>query len=274
MEKRTNKPKNPRRRQDLSHYQQFRAAIRNEISKMVWRPAFMVLTGLMLLAGGSMYGNKWWKARSSPEAGFALPEAWPEILGSQLARPGLIFGSLLILLLVASEYSWRTARQNVIDGLSKTAWFRGKIGVLLLVGILFLFLQAGMGIAFAAAGTESWSPEILFPGIQGLTAMGKILLAYLGYGSLALLVALTVRSPGPAVGVWFLYAAAGERLLATLLEVFNSPQIDAALRFLPVNLFNSLLGYGSQNPVGVTVSACWIVFFIGVGFIMHRNRDL
>ena len=234
----------------------------------------MVLTGLMLLASGILFGNKWWEARNNPEASFALPVAWPEILGSQLARPGLILGSLLILLMVASEFSWRTARQNVIDGLSKAAWFRGKIGVLLLVGILFLSIQTGMGIAFAAAGNETWSPEILFPGIQGLNAMGKILLAYLGYGSLALLVAIIVRSPGPAVGVWFLYAAAGERLLATILRTFNSPQIDAALLFLPVNLFNSLLGYGSQNPAVITVSICWTVFFIGISYIVHRNRDL
>jgi len=249
------------------------ATLQNEFTKMVWRPASMVLTGLMVLAGSSMFGNKWWESLNTPGTNFALPEAWPEILGAQLARPGLIFASLLILLLTASEYSWRTARQNVIDGLSKAAWFGGKIWLLVLVGGLFLLLQVILGVGFAAAGTSAWHFEMFLPGSRALLAMGEILMAYLGYGCLALFVAVTVRSPGPAVGVWFLYLAAGERLIATLHQAVGAP-LGEAIGYLPINLFNSLVEFKSSEPVILAISAGWIILFIGVSQTINEKRDL
>lgn len=235
---------------------------------------------------GSLGGplrKRWWEARGSAEATFALPGAWPEILGAQLVRPGLIFGALLILLLVVSEFSWRTARQNVIDGLSKPAWLRGKVYLLLLVGALFLAVQLATGLAFAAAGTEALGPAALLPGAHQLSAAGGILLAYLGYGGLALLVAVTVRSPGPAVGVWFLYVAAGERLLATLFG-YVGPPVEAAARFLPVHLFNGLVVYEQHDPAAAAggvawevllpVAVGWIAVFVAASYVVHAHRDV
>lgn len=273
------------------------AALRNELAKMVRRPATLVVAGLMLFVAGMQFGYRWWEGVTGEAAPFALPGAWSEILGAQVARPGLIFGALLVVLLAASEFSWRTARQNIIDGLSREAWFRGKVYLLAMVAGVFLLLQVVPGLAFAAAGTDALTTEALLPGVHQLSAAGGYMLAFLGYGSLALLVALAVRSPGASVGVWLLYVAVGERLIVTVLQAVPVPT-GAVARFLPIGLFNELVVYLHHDPVAraeaastalargaspppapdwgflLPVAVCWIAVFLAAAYAACRWRDL
>lgn len=271
-------------------------ALRNEISKMIRRPAAMVTVGFVLLLTGLQFGQSWWQARESAEASFALPGSWPDII-TGMAQPVLIFGSVLLILLVASEFSWRTARQNVIDGLSKEAWFRGKAYLVVVVAALFLLLQVGTGAAFAAVGTDSLTLEAVVPGGRQLSAMGGFLLAFLGYGGLALMVSVSVRGTGASIGVWFLYVALGERLLRTGLGALGGPAAEAA-RYLPIQAFNSLVSYLQHDPAAVERAASaaaaagetppqmwewevllpltvgWAALFFAAAFVVHRRRDL
>lgn len=271
-------------------------ALRNEISKMIRRPAAMVTVGFVLLLAGLQFGQSWWQARESAEASFALPGSWPDII-TGMAQPVLIFGSVLLILLVASEFSWRTARQNVIDGLSKEAWFRGKAYLVVVVAALFLLLQVGTGAAFAAVGTDSLTLEAVVPGGRQLSAMGGFLLAFLGYGGLALMVSVSVRGTGASIGVWFLYVALGERLLRTGLGALGGPAAEAA-RYLPIQAFNSLVSYLQHDPAAVERAASaaaaagetppqmwewevllpltvgWAALFFAAAFVVHRRRDL
>ena len=271
-------------------------ALRNEISKMIRRPAAMVTVGFMLLVAGLDFGQSWWQARESAEASFALPGAWPEII-TGMAQPALIFGSVLLILLVASEFSWRTARQNVIDGLSKEAWFRGKAYLVVVLAALFLLLLVGTGGAFAAAGTDSLTVGALAPDAHQLSAMGGFLLAFMGYGGLALLVSVSVRGTGASIGVWFLYVALGERLIRTGLGALGGAAADAA-RYLPIQAFNSLVSYLQHDPAALgraasqaaaagdpppqvwewevllPVTVGWAALFFAVAFVVHRRRDL
>ena len=270
-------------------------ALRNELAKLVRRPAALVTAGLTLLVAGLNFGQSWWAARSSAEESFALPAAWPEIV-TGMAQPALIFGSVLLILLVAGEFSWRTARQNVIDGLSKEAWFRGKAYLVVVLGLLFLLLQVAPGAGFAAAGTDALTLPALLPGAPQLSAAGGFLLAFLGYGGLALLVAISVRGTGASVGVWFLYVALGERLIRTGLGAVGGVAAESA-RYLPIQVFNSLVRYGQHDPGGLTpaaaqatgggstpqvwewdvllpVAVAWVALFFAVSFVVHRRRDL
>lgn len=271
-------------------------AVRNELTKMVHRPATLVTVGFLLLVSGLSFGQRWWAARGDPERSFALPAAWPEILTGN-AQGAAIFGSVLLILLVASEFSWRTARQNVIDGLSKEAWFRGKVGLLVALALLFFVVQVGTGLAFAAAGTEGLTASTLVPGAYRVSAAGGFLLGFLGYGSLALATALAVRGTGASLGVWFLYVAFVERLLRQGLEELGGAAAEAA-RYLPVSVFEQLFSYVQHDPAALgraisraagsgqpppepwswsvllTAAVGWIVLLIGASHLVFRRRDL
>lgn len=271
-------------------------ALRNELMKMNSRPATLVTVGFLLLVNGLNFGRSWWTARGSAEESFALPAAWPEIVTGN-AQGTLIFGSVLLILLVASEFSWRTARQNVIDGLSKEAWFRGKLYLMVVLGFVLLLLQAGAGGAFAAAGTDPLTLGAVLPDTYHVSAMGGFLLGFLGYGSLALLLAVSIRGTGASIGVWFLYVAVVERLVGGGLARLGGVAEQAA-RYLPRAVFDQLLSYVQHDPAALAqataraaaagrpppepwswsvllpVALGWILVFVVASHVIFVQRDL
>ncbi|MBK9980304.1 MAG: hypothetical protein IPP20_20760 [Gemmatimonadetes bacterium] len=73
-----------------------------------------------------------------------------------MGGPGVLaafFASIVLILLVSSEFTWRTSRQNVIDGLSKEEFFGAKLFLLPGVGLFFFIVMVLVAGGFAFAGT-------------------------------------------------------------------------------------------------------------------------
>lgn len=230
------------------------AAFRSEMRKAWKRPATWVTLALFGLITFADLISDFRRARRNPESPFFLPDGWDQILGEEVVV-GFIFASVLVILLVAAEFTWRTSRQNVIDGLSKTQWYSTKWLLLPLFTALFLGLRAVVGGAFALAGTDLSAGATLFGSIQ-FSALAGMFLTGLGYTSLALFVALATRSSGPAMAIWFAWFAFGERLfvggLGTLFE-----GLRPVLRWAPVMTFNRLRDYVQYDPEAMRRATEW-----------------
>jgi ABC-2 type transport system permease protein len=258
---------------------------RNEAIKIKRRSAFWVafwaFTGLMALVFGSMRYQSAHPQRVNQEV-FALPGAWREILGG----PGVMaafFAAMVLMLLVASEFTWRTARQNVIDGLSKEEFFAGKLLLLPAVGLLFfgVLILVGGGIALSA------SHDTAGPLVRGIDAemIGGALVGLFGWGALAFLLAVVIRSSGPAIGAFFLYFLI-EQILGQLIA-HNGSAAATVTRYFPTEVFKALWQPASylavprpgQPPsiapsVLMWVSAAYIVALLSAAFALYRRRDL
>jgi len=257
---------------------------RNEVIKIKRRSAFWVafwaFTGLMALIFGSMRYQSAHPQRVGQEL-FALPGAWREILGG----PGVMsafFAAMVLVLLVASEFTWRTARQNVIDGLSKEEFFAGKLLLLPAIGLLFFGVLVLVGGGFALIGGHVAGP--LVRGIDAEMLAGA-LLGLFGWGALAFLLAVTIRSSGPAIGAFFLYFLI-EQILGQLIAR-NGPAAAAVARYFPTEVFKALWQPASylaiprpRQPAGLApsvlmwTSAAYIVAFLLAAFAVYRRRDL
>jgi len=271
-----------------------RAALRSEMRKMWKRPATWVTLGLFATITFADLLDAYRDARKDPGEPFALPGAWPQIFGEEVMI-GFIFAGVLVILLVAAEFSWRTARQNVIDGLSKSQWYVSKALLLPLLAALFLGLRVVAGGALAAAGTQPGG-AVLFGSAQA-AAIGGMWLSGLGYTALALFAATAIRSSGPAMAVWFAWFAFGERLLVGGLgSVFEG--LRPVLRWAPMMSFNRLRNYlvydsealrhaaelaASQDRAPPQVAAAgpaalgslaWIAVLLLFGWWLYRRRDL
>lgn len=270
--------------------------LRNEVLKARKRLAFWVTLGLFAFITAMEHGEDWYRAMRDPERSFALPVAWASVFseGSVLA---LIFASVILILLVSSEFSWRTARQNVIDGLSKTQWFWGKALLIPLAALLFVFFQVAIGGGFALAGTELGAADASLAGPPVLAAAAGLLLAALTAASLAFAAAMAIRSAGPAMAVWFAWMGFGERLLASGLgRVFEG--LRDALGYLPFLATQRLLDFRSYDAAALQraveraeeagrapptppdaataalVCAGWIALLVGGSLVWFRRRDL
>ncbi len=256
---------------------------RNEFIKTRRRVAFWVafggFGGLLTLVFMGMHVQ----GVVRPDRAFALPGAWNEIIGG----PGVMsafFGSMALVLLVASEFTWRTARQNVIDGLSKEEFFAAKLLLVPVVGIAFFVAMLLIGGGIALSGTPG-AGETLVRGAD-LRYMGGALVGLFGWIALAFLLAMTIRSSGPAIGVFFLYFLV-EQIVGQLIARIG-PTAAMVTRYFPVAVFNALWRPQSYSavrtipigppPIGaatlMAVGAAYVALFVLAAFVLYRRRDL
>lgn len=267
--------------------------VRNEILKATRRLGIWItwlsFLGILAIILGSLY-----YASTMQEGGsFTLPTAWGAVLG--LVPLAAFFSAVAIILLVASEFSWKTARQNVIDGLSKEEWFVAKLFVAVVSSVVFVvtLVVIGGGLAVVGGGGDGSEPWVR---TVHLWQMGGGTLLALGYGSIALFAAFLTRGTGAAMGLFFLYAAILESMVGGVLRQLGARWQEVASA-LPIALFTRLTNASAYDPEAAAQLAvvaaeggrdagiwpvwalwggalAWIAVFVAGAFWIHRKRDL
>ena len=266
---------------------------RIEALKTAKRAAFLVTTGIFAAFNVIIAINAVRMAARRPNVNFALPDSWPEILQPP-ANIGPFFLGVTMILLFAPEFSWRTARQNVIDGLSKGRFYTGKIIVLASLLGLFLLLPIVIGsVATLFSPSESGSPLVGPEDFNYMIAYG---LGLLLWGSGAFMLSALFRSSGPAMGIMFVYLLVEQMLSQLITQAGES--LRSASDFLPFATFTDVIDPRLHYPVrlaqenarraeqgraplefhdfelllGAMLAYCAV--FLAVAFASMRKRDL
>jgi ABC-2 type transport system permease protein len=131
---------------------------------------------------------------------FSFPYVWitvPYNAGMLLFMP-----AILIITLLTNEYTYRTHRQNIIDG-----WSRSQFIYVKLVEILFLaiFVTAIVIATCFFFGILTATGKQPFPGWEQFRYVFYFFIEMLDYSMIAFLIAMLVRRAGLAIGIFFLY---------------------------------------------------------------------
>ncbi len=204
---------------------------------------------------------------------FDFPQVWHTVsyLGSFL----LIIPGLIIILLMANEYSFRTGRQNVIDGVSKAQFIDTKIAMILIISLVSTLLTFLAGVVFGLSGEAPFSAD-------GMKYMGYFFVNAVSYMSVALVIVVLLKRSGVSIGIYFLYSFIVENLLSLII---NRNVWDGAGNFLPLASADKLLPMPSAlgkvfnatpvEPVYLLVAAClWIAACLGFCKFRFRKSDL
>jgi len=168
-----------------------------------------------------------------------LPRDWGRLL-SQFKGLQIIFVPISLILLTASEFTFKTARQNVIDGLSKESFLTSKLLTTLTLTLLYLLLTLVLGMLFNLGATQKESAETAsaFITSKELFLFAAYLLALLGYALLGLFFAFLTRSAGSAIAFYILYLVL-EGLAGGLLQF--SSTLKPIVKFFPTKVFDDLV---------------------------------
>ena len=231
------------------------------------------------------------------EEDFRLPDIWADVFADQTAMM-VIFAALTLVLLSATEFGWRTARQNVIDGLSKSQWFWGKSLLLPILGLAFIGVHTLIPSVLALIRTDLASVEGSLVPLSAVQAAGGLALAFLSLAALAFLLSLVVRKTGAALAVWFLWVGPIESGMLPVLVRRFLPDQTSWLEYLPWTNALPLLDFRNYDAatydryaaaleaVGrtpapavdltwhVATAAAWAVLFVGAAYVAFRRRDL
>lgn len=184
----------------------------------------------------------------------------------------LILPVLLIIILVTNEFSYRTSRQNIIDGWSRQEFIHVKLVLAFIIAILSTILVIITALLFGIFSGTSFS-------LEGVSHVGYFFLKALSYNMLAVLVSVLIRRTGFAIGLYFIYLGA-ENIISQLLDVWSlkirrdtGVDMGSMGDYLPMNASDGLLTF-PDNPLksiaksNLPTDYFWIVVLLAAIYLL------
>ncbi|MBC7535740.1 MAG: ABC transporter permease, partial [Ferruginibacter sp.] len=122
----------------------------------------------------------------------------------------LILPALLLIMLVTNEFTYRTNRQNILDGLSRAQFINVKLMLAVLIALASTIIVILSALIFGALSGTDFS-------FNGFSHVGFFFWKSLSYNLLAVLIGVWIRRTGFAIGMYFIYMGA-ENLVSTMLD--------------------------------------------------------
>lgn len=170
---------------------------------------------------------------------YGFPKVWQTT--SYYSGLLLLLPGLLLLILVTNEFTYRTHRQNIIDGISRIQFTQVKLLLAFIAALACTILVFITAIVFGlAVGSSIFS----FEGVQNI---GFFFLKALTYNFLAVLIGVLIRRTGFAIAVYFIYTVVENgislMLYAYAIKLKQNQKIDLGNigNYLPMNASDGLL---------------------------------
>ena len=224
---------------------------------------------------------------------FNFPYIWH--FNSYIAATLKLFLAIVIVSMMSNEYSNRTLKQNLIDGLSKKEFVLSKfltVLVFALISTAFLFIVSMiLGLSFS----DYTELSIIFSDMEYLLAY---FIKHTGFFALCMFLGVLVKRSAFALGVLFIWWIL-ENIVSGLLrwKIFKGTETaDNIVQFFPLESMSILvrepfsrlnavqtaaiqLGSEFNKDYGVhwyqlLIVVLWTAVFVYLSFILLKKRDL
>ncbi len=212
------------------------------------------------------------------------PFEFPEVFRTTAFSSSLftIIPAILVIMLITNEYTYKTNRQNVIDGWSRNEFLLAKFFNVVIISLIVigLYLIDTLVIGFATTGAEVKNKFELahYTALYGLQVFAQL--------SFAFLLGLLIKRAFIALGALIFYKIPLENIAAALLD--HKVYKDSG-RFLPTEASDRLTPLpafiGKLEPVGyeralglinqqIFLTLAYLVVFWALVFWVYKKRDL
>jgi ABC-2 type transport system permease protein len=134
---------------------------------------------------------------------FAFPDAWQTV--SWNSSMLFIIPAILIITLTTNEFTFKTHRQNIIDGWSRRQFLSVKLVELLLLAVVCTIVVFVTVLVFGCIGNKVAPGQSIW---QDARFMFFYFVQMLSYSTIAFLMALLIRRSGLAIGAFLIYMLA------------------------------------------------------------------
>ena len=197
---------------------------------------------------------------------FSFPGIWHYI--TYLASWFKLLLAIIVITNITNEYSYKTLRQNIIDGMSKWEVIWAKELIILLLSLFTVIIIIILGLFLGVP-----SEEVSF--FEGTSIVFTYFISLILYLNFAYFLCSWLKKTGFVIGVLFLYTLIIENLIS-----FKLP--DSITQFFPMNLIDSmvpnplerLLGQEvvySFSPSYIAASIAYTILFIGLIYWMLKR---
>ena len=213
---------------------------------------------------------------------FAFPETWHSV--AYFSSFFILLPSILVIMLVTNEYTFKTHRQNVIDGWSRTQFITSKLFDVLIVAVIativYILVATSFGLYADHTTWAQWADQLQYIPLFLLQTFAQL--------SIAFLLGYLVKKAFIALGIFLFYYLVVENIAVAYARF----KMDDIGRFLPFEIsdriipspaffsrfgkdakasYNHALDLVPQHIV-YTILLTTIIWLIC--FAVHKRRDL
>ena len=265
---------------------------KNKASRVLTLTYFILLTFIALIAS-IKFDLGVFKFHLAEMGIFNFPFIWH--FNTYIAAILKLFLAIVIVSMMANEYTYGTLKQNLIDGMSKKEFIKSKFITVVLfasVSTVFIFI---MSIILGFGHSSYTEFSIVFSDLEYLLAY---FVKLVGFFSFCLFLGILVKRSAFALGfllVWNIIEGIINGVLS--FKVFpNSTTAASITRFLPLQSMSNLIvepftrlsvvkNLGVQigldqnkkydvDLISIVIVLCWTTIFIFLSYRLLKNRDL
>lgn len=209
---------------------------------------------------------------------FAFPDVWQTICWNSGLL--LLIPAVLIITLTTNEFSYRTHRQNIIDGWSRSLFINVKLlevfilSVLTTIVVFLTCLAFGHWLNTVPAGISIW---------ENIRFVGFFFMQMISYSLIAFLLGMFIKRAGLAMGVFFIYMVLEQFVVGLSRNKFKWNGVsylpeEVTDMLIPRPYAQKILGTGkaweSQIPIYLGISLLYILLYCLISGWHFRKTDL
>lgn len=265
---------------------------KNRASKILTISYFVILSFIALIASIKFdIGN--FKLHFAEMGIFNFPYIWH--FNTYIASILKLFLAIVIVSMMANEYSYGTLKQNLIDGMSKKEFILSKFLTVILFAFTSTVFVFVMSLILGYSFSSYTELGIVFSDLEYLLAY---FVKLVGFFSFCLFLGILVKRSAFALGfllIWFLVEKIS--YLTLKFDIFNrDPRVDQVYAFMPLESMSNLIIEpfsrlsiikNIQSAVGekvikdydvhftsILIVLLWTAIFIFLSYTIIKKRDL
>lgn len=208
-----------------------------------------------------------------------------------------IFFAIIIVAMIGNEYSYKTLKQNLIDGLSKGEFLRSKIYAILAFVLISTLLVFIISLILGGIYSDYNELQIVFSDLEYLAAYSVKLFSFFSF---CLFLSILIKRSAFALGFlafWQVFEGIAYGLMKWKLSDWI-PFLSAedVFKFFPLNAMGNLIkepfsrlsaiqniadqiGEGFNKDYGISVLSlvivlAWSALFLRGAYLLLKRRDL
>ncbi len=162
---------------------------------------------------------------------FTFPEVWHTVAYSSSIF--IFIPAVVIIMFISNEYTFKTHRQNIIDGWSRSQFVTSKLIDVLIISLIITLLFMAVALVTGFANQErlirdTWGMSY-YIGLFALQTFAQL--------SIAFLIGFLVRKAFIALGIFLFYFIIFEPIIVGLLKVYGHDNG----RFMPLEISDRII---------------------------------
>lgn len=263
--------------------------LRIDLKKLTSYRTFWIICGLYFLTLGMTTASgmeflKWLQSKGAEFGAdinidrvplYHFPDVWQNLFYiSGFFKLVLAF---LVVISITNEFTYRTIRQNIIDGMSREQFLLSKIGT----NVLLSLMSVAMMILIATVTGLIYSPELniadIFTDLEFIPAYFLEVFAFLSY---ALMLGLIIQRSGLTIVILFL-----SHMIEAIIKANIDDEVPWLIQFFPMEsmtnlihmpfaryVFQEIQDYVSMTSVAIALA--WTFLFNYFGYLKLKKSDI